>query len=56
VAARLTENAALELIKDGERISLERLEAEPEPASLVELRRPAGRVGHGRAATPSPIP
>jgi Domain of unknown function (DUF4158)/Tn3 transposase DDE domain len=42
VAARLPDNAALELIKDGERISLERLEAEPEPASLAELRALVG--------------
>jgi TnpA family transposase len=42
VAARLPENAALELIRDGERISLERLDAQPEPASLVELRRLVG--------------
>lgn len=27
------------MIRDGERISLERLDAEPEPPSLVELRR-----------------
>ena len=42
VAARLPENAALELINDGERISLERLDAEPAPPSLVELRRLVG--------------
>lgn len=38
VAARLPHNAALELIQDGDRISLDRLDAEPEPPSLVELR------------------
>jgi Domain of unknown function (DUF4158)/Tn3 transposase DDE domain len=42
VATRLPDNAALELIRDGERISLERLDAEPEPPSLVELRRLVG--------------
>jgi TnpA family transposase len=42
IAARLPDNAALELIRDGERISLERLDAEPEPPSLVELRRLVG--------------
>jgi TnpA family transposase len=42
VAARLPENAALELVKNGERISLERLEAEPEPPSLVELGQLVG--------------
>ncbi len=42
VAPRLPDNAALELIRDGERLSLERLDAEPEPPSLVELRRLVG--------------
>jgi TnpA family transposase len=42
IAARLPDNAALELIRDGERISLVRLDAEPEPPSLVELRRLVG--------------
>jgi TnpA family transposase len=39
VAARLPDNAALELVRDGERINLDRLDAEPEPPSLVQLRK-----------------
>ena len=38
VASRLESNQALELTTDGEHLSLARLEAEPEPPSLVTLR------------------
>jgi TnpA family transposase len=38
LAARLPDHPALELTHEGERLSLGRLEAEPEPPSLVALR------------------
>ncbi len=39
VAARLPDNAALELVRDGERVNLDRLDGEAEPPSLVQLRK-----------------
>jgi TnpA family transposase len=44
VAARLPENAALELTDDGERLHLARLEADVEPPTLVELRDLVARM------------
>jgi len=44
VATRLPANAALEQTNEGARISLDRLEAVPEPASLVALRATVARM------------
>jgi len=44
VAARLPDNAALEVVASGERIKLERFGAESEPASLVMLRTQIARM------------
>lgn len=43
-AARLPEHAALELTADGERLHLARLDANAEPATLVELRAVVARM------------
>jgi TnpA family transposase len=44
MAARLPDNAALEVVASGERIQLERFGAEPEPASLTVLGTLVGRM------------
>lgn len=44
VATRLPDNAALELTNEGARISLDQLEAVPEPPSLVVLRATVARM------------